>query len=321
MFSKSKIQTRIFTLVLFPVFLASCGGLRYPHDTFKKEWDLSLTPDTKPKVSFHFIDVGQGDATLIAINDKGVLIDAGTAEMGRERVLPLLIESGVDLVLIIASHYDFDHIGGIPEILKGPDGKIKTADDIIPEMGLLDRGESVIDSSHLSDYSIVTSDLRFSLGPGGQFEIDGVVFTIAAQNGEFMDGTKIDIDPGNENAHSISLLIRHGEIRYLTSGDLPGPNFKNQYEPYDFERHLPELVGDIDILHVSHHGSHNSTRLDFLKAIKPEIAIISVGENDFGHPHPYVLENLGKFEAKVYSTQEYGDISIVSDGNDILILE
>lgn len=276
-------------------------------------------PEADGTVLFRFIDVGQGDATLITTSSgKNILIDAGAEEMGRERVLPAVLNAGGRLELIVASHHDEDHIGGIPEVIKGPDGLAGTADDIAPSMGILDRGDlGSIDTVPLSDYLISASPMIITMHSGDFFSIDGVDLTILYQNGIFADGTTEEIEGDNENAMGISLLISIGGIKYLTSGDLPGPNFPNQFERHDIERHVGELAGPVDILHVSHHGSHNSTSREFLDLITPKYAVISVGENSYGHPSEIVLKNLFEAGTKVYQTD--GDICLETDGEGVNI--
>ena len=107
---------RHIAIISFLILLPSCGNIPMSYRSYS-ERDISIS--IKP-AEFRFIDVGQGDATLITTpNGKKILIDAGTSEMAGSRILPLLANS--ELELIIASHYDADHIGGIPEILKGKD--------------------------------------------------------------------------------------------------------------------------------------------------------------------------------------------------------
>lgn len=330
-----KVSTLIISFSILTI--TGCGNMPQAYETQYKHGQNPAGADLNENniVSFRFIDIGQGDATLITTpNGKAVLIDGGVSEMGRERVLPLLAESDSGLELIIASHYDADHIGGIPEVIKGMDGLINTPDDIIPAGGILDRGKAdAIDTANLSDYFIISSDFRFSLEPGDGFAIDGVSFSILAQNGVFEDGYYEETDPKHENAHSISLLIRYKNISYLTSGDLPGPNFASKFEPYDLETHIAELIDGIDILHVSHHGSHNSTPAGFVQSLMPKIAIISAGENDYGHPHPLVISNLLDAGTAIYLTEGNwiedkeglnivnGDICMESNGENISIGE
>jgi len=295
------------SILLLVVILTHCGTIPERPSQFNNTITANDSSDASGTLHFRFIDVGQGDATLmITPNGKQILIDAGTSEMGLERVLPLISDN---LELIIATHYDADHIGGISEILK----------EIIPRQGILDRGMiEGIDTADLSNYFILAAPYRWSVSPKDEISIDDVTITIIGQNGEFSDGTMMNIDPDNENAHGISLLITYQGIRYLTSGDLPGPNFENEYEPFDLESIVADIAGDVDILHVSHHGSHQSTNRAFLEKTQPEYAIISVGENSYGHPSEVVLENLTTTGADIHITD--GDVC-ASVGDDIKIVE
>lgn len=331
-------------LLLIFFLLCACGeNPTYPPPPqgYTNAYNPALS---KGMVEIRFIDVGEGDATLITTpNKRAILIDAGTATAGREAVLPILENTGITLELIIASHYDADHIGGIPGIIRGMDNILGTGDDIIPSRGVLDRGgPKGIETAEVSDYFVTVNNcppplsplpqgegkifLRYSLEPRSTFEIDGVEFEILAQNGCFSDGYCEGIEDGDENAHSMSILVRYNNITYLTSGDLPGPNFKNIYVTHDLERHIPDLVDGVDILHVGHHGSHNSTSKEFVDALKPDTAIISVGDNDYGHPSPIVLKNLLAIGTQIHLTEGNwigdkdrlsiadGDIVLKSDG-------
>lgn len=302
------------------LIIAACGVIPEKYRREQNRYDSSGSRELEEsgEITLRFLNVGEGDSTLIRTSSgKNILIDAGTKEMGRKRVLPAVIEDGGKLELIIASHHDADHIGGIPEVVKGKDGIAGTEDDIIPSIGILDRGglES-ISTTALSDYLISASPHIFTMRTGESFQIDEIKFTILYQNGEYLDGTTADIKDGNENALGISLLISIGEVKYLSSGDIPGPNFPNQFEPYDIEYHIGEIAGPVDILHVSHHGSANSTSKAFLDLITPEYAIISVGDNSYGHPADIVLKNLSEAGSKIYLT-DGGDICLETNGKEI----
>lgn len=321
---------KYYHLFIIIIFITSCAAIPQPYESNFEETFINQTR-TNEIVEFKAIDVGQGDATLITTpNGKQILIDAGTPEMGRERVLPEIL--GNELALIICSHYDLDHAGGIAEVIKGADGVVNTVDDNIPSEGFLDRGDDISNSSNVvSDYFIITADKRYSLTPGEQFMIDDVGFMLLAANGVFSDGTILDIDPENENAHSLSLLITYRNVSYLTSGDLPGPNSPDQYEPIDLESQIAQIIDDVDILHVSHHGSHKSTSRSFLDAITPDYAIISAGENDYGHPTEIVLQNLRNINSEIFLTEGdwienqtglniiNGNICVKTDGAEVMV--
>lgn len=314
-----------YFLLIITILIANCGS--FPQlENYQENKNIDYSSKTNETTLFRFIDVGQGDATLITTNNGNqILIDAGQPDISSISILPLINRDKLDL--IIASHYDLDHIGGILPIIKGVDRIMGTEDDIIPKLGILDRGISTCElTATLSDYLIGLQDIRFSLEPGESINIDNLQIKILAQNGCFLDGLCIDIECGYENAQSMSLLIKYNDISILTSGDLPGPNFENQYEPYDLEPYLTNFTSSIDMLHVSHHGSHNSSSSLFIDDLKPKTAVISVGDNDYGHPSDITLTNLRNINAQIHLTEgdwiedktelhiENGDICFESNG-------
>lgn len=313
------------------ILIASCAPSIDPPELFTNE---DTTPggaatESSPLV-ITVINVGEGDATLIETPaHKTILIDGGPPGLGREKILPLLHERGVDkLDLIIASHFDEDHIGGIAEVIKGDDGVSGSNDDRIPTNGVLDRGGEIpIKSNSAAEYAEVTTNLRREIDPGEILSFDnGINIVALIANGVLANGEKIDISPDYENAHSIGLLLTFNGFRYFTYGDLPGGGGEAPYTTQDLETPLAKLIGEIDVLHISHHGSNTSTNENLLAALKPEYAIISVGDkNDYWHPHKSVIERLVENSVTVIQTEKgftsdpsvminNSDINITSDG-------
>lgn len=265
------------------------------------------------------LDVGQGDATLvIGPSGKTILIDGGPSGSGIGAVLPLLNSLEIrHLNWIVATHYDADHIGGIPEVLLGLDQVPDSEDDLIPTSGLLDRGNFTDKTTPAySEYiettasyrQEVTLETRLDLGNGASAEVIVV-------NGHYSDGRIIHLNPDEENDASIGLLIKYGDFQYFTAGDLTGGGKPGGYETKDMETTTGEIVGDIDILHVGHHGSETSSNEVFLDRIKPEAAVISVGrDNDYGHPTETVLKRLKAVGATIYRTDLMGTLEIQTDG-------
>ena len=153
-----------------------------------------------------------------------------------------------------------------------------------------------------------TPGLSIPLGSGASAEVIVV-------NGRYSDGRAIHLNPEEENEASIGLLIRHGDFEYFTAGDLTGGGNPGGFESKDLETIAGEIIGDIDVLHVGHHGSATSTNAQFLGLTRPEAAVISVGrDNDYGHPTETVLQRLREAGAEIYRTDQMGTLEIVTDG-------
>lgn len=289
---------------LFLLFISiSCGGVwNVQKETYDEVIQSeAVTPDKSPLKIIVF-DVGEGDSSLIiAPTEEAALIDAGPPGAGGSKIIPYLSSNeGIDLKYIFISHDDSDHTGGVQEV----------AGTFSPDDGIKELSNTKA---------------------GDVFALGAVSIAVLAANCELSDGTKIACDPTDDNAHSLAMLIKYGEFTYFTAGDLPGGGGEPPYQTIDIETPLAPLVGDVDVLHVSHHGSNTSTNQVFLDATKPEAAIISVGVgNGYWHPHPSVVERLLNAGIGVYLTErgwlkdEYidnvgivnGDIVIESDGVD-----
>lgn len=310
---------------LFCLWVTACSPRTPINDPFHNQ-----TPSTEGTVGsggglkIFPIDIGQGDATLvIGPSGKTLLIDAGPKESGVSKILPLLNALEVThLDWMVATHYDADHIGGIAEVLKGGDQVLGTEDDFIPTQGIFDRGDFTEKSTPtFSGYLQTTDPYREEAFPGMIFPLgDGASAKVIVVNGNYSDGRSIHLNPDEENDACIGLLIQYGDFQYFTAGDLTGGGSPGGYETKDMESITGEILGDIDVLHVGHHGSLTSTNEVFLDEITPEAAIISVGkDNDYGHPTSTVLNRLEEREIEIYRTDQLGTIEIDSDGIDYKI--
>ncbi|MBI2982253.1 MAG: MBL fold metallo-hydrolase [Deltaproteobacteria bacterium] len=303
---------RPFSILVLCLF--SCGPVVPLENPFESEPRLhdegaTLPPDPAAPLRIIAIDVGQGDGTLVIGPDgTTLLIDTGPLFSGSRPILErLAAEDVTDLDLILLTHFDTDHIGGTLELL----GKFT------PVVPVIDRGDSTVQDHPLFfSYLDIAGDHRRAAVPGELFSLGhGATAMVVVVNGQYLDGTGIHLNPDEENEASIGLLIEYGEFRYLTSGDLSGGGSPGGYPTKNLEKKLGEIVGDIDILRLSHHGSDSSTRDDFLEWVTPEIAIISVGrENTYHHPAVKVIERLDKRGIEIFRTDQDGTIEIRSDG-------
>ncbi len=289
--------------LLLTILFAACGPILPIENPFQVPENEFQTDTALKSLRIIVLDVGQGDATLvIGPTGRTLLIDGGPPETGSPVVLEKLAEEGIEsLDWIVASHYDIDHIGGLPTILER----------YPPTISLLDRGDQTTQDHPLfSDYIEIGGSFRETAEPGQVLPLGvGAEAVILMVNGHYRDGRRVATS--EENEASIVLLIRYGNLTYLTTGDLPGDGEDSR----DLESHLAELVGDVDILHVGHHGSNSSTGERFLSLIRPETAVISVGrDNPYNHPAEGVLARLRQIGSEIYRTDLHGTIEIDSDG-------
>ena len=244
---------------------------------------------------FHFIDVGQGDSSLI-ITPKGktILIDAGD-EAHAKKVVSYIREQGIEkLDLVIATHPDADHIGGMDKVIKNFDIDVFAMPDV---------------SAKTNQYKQIQRELKAKkmkttrLYQGDEVQIDDDIdFEILSP----VKGKKYD----DTNEYSIVAKIVYKDTSFILMGDATMEN------EVDIINNVPDI--DIDVLKLGHHGSSTSSSDYFITKTSPNIAIISCGKNNkYGHPHQEVMRVLKKHGVTPYRTDEMGDIVITSDGKEI----
>ena len=248
-------------------------------------------------VTVTFIDVGQGDSTLIQTETGAMLIDGGV-RAAYEVISELLHSEGIyHLDYVVATHPHADHIGGLVPLIDNNNG-ISIGTVIMPNVAHTTRTfENFLTALLKHDIHVAEPY------PGKLLELDDVVFTIVAPNSSVYD---------NLNNYSIVLIMDHGDNSFIFTGDAE----------HESELEIIAAFDDIsaDVLRVGHHGSRTSTSTEFLDAISPSYAVISAGEgNQYGHPHDVVIERLTERGIHILLTYEHGNISIVSDGEIIKI--
>lgn len=228
-----------------------------------------------------FLSVGQGDCAVLSAEGKTVLIDTGPPGKGEQIVREIRKMDADTLEYCFITHPHEDHLGSLEEVL-----------NLIPVTHLVLTGEGY-PAGILS--AAEKGKTKVSYAALGQiYEIGGGRFTVL---GPAFFGT----DPNN---NSLVLKAEYGTVSFLFTGDA-----EQEEEEY--------LTGDLTatVLKVGHHGSATSTGGRFLAAVNPSIAVISCGkENEYGHPHPEVLNRLGKKKVKIYRTDEAGTILFATDG-------
>ena len=265
-------------------------------------WLVVLTmPDDRLHVSF--LDVGQGDAILIQTpNHQNILIDGGPdpqkINLELSKKLPFW-DRTIDLM--ISTQPQADHITGLVEVLQRY--KVKQ---------VLEPGVPY-DSRIYHEWLNLIEDkqIKHEIARAGQ-EIDsgrGIKIEVLNPPAKLFQGTSHDVD--NDG---VVIKLSWDRVSFLFTADIRGE------AEFDLVRQRANLKSTV--LKVAHHGSKTSTSPQFLTAVAPEIAIISVGGNNtFGHPSPEVMERLGEKLKKdeVYLTSEDGTIEFITDGERLWI--
>lgn len=243
------------------------------------------------ELQVHFIDVGQGDSTLILYGNEAMLIDAGDNDKGTTLQLYLQKQGVEALTYVIGTHPDSDHIGGLDVILTKFD------------CGTVILSETASDTAAYRDVIDALTYRNYQNTPpltGDSYRLGDAEFTIIAPNGEY----------DNDNNSSVGIRLVHGNNSFLFTGDAEA----------EAEADILQNGIDIraDVLHAGHHGSATSGSRDFVSRVAPTYAVISCGrDNPYGHPHEQTLDTLQEFNVQVFRTDEQGSIVAVSDGNSI----
>ena len=252
----------------------------------------------RDNLEINFIDVGQGDSTLIRVSNKTILIDGGgssygeTFDVGEQTLFPYLLDRGINAIdYVIVSHFDSDHCQGLNFIMENM--KVKNA--IISDLGQ----ESNEYDTFLSLAKKQNTNLVY-VKMGDIIKIGKATIKIL-----FPDNEPITDNEKNNNAIVFKFLWKNVSI--LFTGDIEEKAENKILSLYS--NNLEELKSTI--LKVAHHGSKTSTTKSFLEAVRPQIALVGVGEdNNFGHPNSGVIERLESIGCKIYRTDKYGEISI-----------
>lgn len=243
------------------------------------------------KLSAYFLDVGQGDSSLIIFGNTTILIDAGEIEMG-DRVVSDLKELGVTRIdLLVATHPHSDHIGGMQKVLDNfPVGKVLDSGMPHPS-ALYERFLETIDKKNIP-YKVAVQDDTIDLDPALR------IVVLSPPEKQFGDDL---------NTNSIILRISYGTINFLFTGDA-GSEAETALAKSGYAL-------DAQILKVGHHGSMHSSSPAFIARVHPETAIISLGrDNPYGHPHKQAIDTLTDAGATIYRTDRDGTILVRSDG-------
>lgn len=288
------------------LLFSGCGIEEYISDLSDQSFGGETEVETEDDVgcTVYFLDVGQGDSTLIVTEDAAVLIDAGEQSAGDDVLADLQAYGVTELDWIICTHPHADHIGGFSVLLE----YAATYDDLtIDNVMLPDIPDDQIPTTMTYEYFL------------DGVEENGLTITVATETTLDLGGATLDIipPPGDDysslNDYSICAYLHCGETSFLFTGDASSPEENDLVEQ--------DLLTTADVLKVGHHGSGESSTTTFLSVVQPEYAIISCGiDNSYGHPDEETLERLEVYCGDaIYRTDEDGTVIVASNGSEITI--
>lgn len=296
-------------LLIFCLLLLTLGALWY----VKNQQASSLVSSPFPSkfsenemLSIHFLDIGQGDATLIDFpNDEQMLVDCSIdsrilAALGRH-MSPF--DRGIDYLVV--THPDSDHYGGCVDVL-----------DRYTIRHIFYTGAKKTDNSYWNffwDKLHVEGAVYHEVAATSTFEISGTTLIFLYPDHSVSSDDRVPgatKDTGDNNA-SIVFRLDYGKNSVLFTGDMEAP-----LENYLLKINSSSL--DTDILKVGHHGSQSSSQTSFLEAVTPPYATISAGRNNrYGHPSMRVLKRFERAGSDIYRTDLLGDVTFVLTSDQI----
>ncbi|MBQ8057024.1 MAG: MBL fold metallo-hydrolase [Ruminococcus sp.] len=272
----------LFICIILILSLCSCSYLE----------DLTPHKNYDGELIVHFIDVGQGDCTLIESDNQFMLIDAGEAEYGATVCQYLENNNVKTLSYVVATHPHSDHCGGLTEVINTFECEnfitVETDQQTRSWLNVLnavsENNVNYIDAKVNATYSLGDSTFEI-LGPHSsnyeEYNNFSVVIKATFQNNSF---------------------LFTGDAERLA-----------EHEMLDYGSNL-----SADVLKIPHHGSSSSSSKEFLSAVSPTYGVISCGyQNEYGHPHKETVKSLNALGVTIYRTDILGTIVATSDGNNI----
>ncbi len=244
----------------------------------------------------HFIDVGQGDCSLVQCPDGTTILVDGGRIWTYPFLLDYLRKAGVEKIdLLVVSHPHGDHYGGLIKVLK-----------TFPVAEILDSGKEDTTEHYQRYLETVRSlpEVGFKLARAGEkLTFGGVEILIIHPSSRLLS---------SPNNCSIIMKLTYGDVGFLFTGDAEG----------EAEREATSRGYNLrsTVLKVGHHGSRTSTGPAFLSRVAPRYAVIPAGENNsYGHPHPETTRRLQMRRTRIYQTGTEGTVIFLTDGKDLRV--
>ncbi|MGL5381712.1 ComEC/Rec2 family competence protein [Clostridium sp.] len=289
--NKGNKAGQIITIVVFGVIAL---GMYFTNTSDNKF--ASIKGNATGNLEVSYLDVGQGDAAYIRVNDFDILIDAGPRS-DADRLMEQLEEKNIDdFEMVIATHPHEDHIGGMVKVFD----RYEVKEFYMPKTTHTTKTfENMVNAVAKEGIKIKTikEGMSFDLGDGAGIEVYSPMYESYE---EFNDYSPI-------------MKLTFGETDLIFTGDA-----ESHAEQEVVAKYPNNLKAEV--LKFGHHGSSTSSTDEFVKSVAPEYGIISCGiDNKYGHPHRETLQKISTYGIESYRTDKQGQITLTSDGKNISI--
>ncbi len=297
--TKSKVKKRLLT-VLCILLIAVSAFITFGESLGIPSWNkvfsfFGIYADLGDEFSASFLDVGSADACCIRCNDKNILIDSGTSVSYDKLSAYLKRNNFKSFDAVIISHPDSDHIGGMTKLLE--DFKVdriympKLPEELVPETN---EYKSFYNSAKENNIEIIYPEIQSEI-------------KIGDMSINFISPVK---QYNNRNDNSLVFKIIYGETSFLFTGDIS--------EKVEEDLLNSDIELKSDVLKIAHHGSKSSSTEEFLKAVSPQMSVVSVGESDDTLPDYETMVRINHYSDSLYRTDKDKTIVITSDGDKLI---
>jgi competence protein ComEC len=273
------VRIRAALLASFCVALASCTPIESPARALEASGSPQRSQQS-PALEIVFLDVGQGDAVLLrAPEGQTALVDAGP-----DAPLGALAALGVGRIdLLVATHPHADHIGGMVDVLSAH-----------PVRFYMDNGQPHTTATYRNLLAVLErrTDVTYLAAEPRTVSLGSVAIDVVPL-------PPLDVEHNNR---SVALVVRYGSFQAFLSGDSETEELTWLLEH--------GAVPDVTLLKAAHHGSDNGLTRPFLDRARPEVVVISVGNNGYGHPMPGALAVYSSSAREIYRTDRHGTVVV-----------
>lgn len=271
-----------------------------------------------PDGKLHLVQcaVGQGDAILLTQGFSQVLVDGGPNDQVTQCLSDHMPFWDHQLELVVATHPDKDHIAGLVSVIERYDVKLFVSINVANSTTVFNNLQAVVWDREVPIHvarrgeEILVGNIRLNVLSPEESDQNILVWQKNSweQSTEQILGSTATASDDSTNDQSVVMQASFGEFDALLTGDITASVEKRLASEFN--------LSGIEVLKVAHHGSKHSTSQELVEAVAPQVAVIGVGKNQWGHPAAEVLAKLGESGVTVLRTDIDGEIEIVSDGKE-----